>query len=218
MPQVQHIGPPGRRSFGRKESALRVAFRMTHGRDPIGPVRVGCRTPWCVAGPHLTDRLLRTQRTLTPGTAPVPLDDAIARMLRAGATYAQIRAELSVANRHIGRVRREQEIPVPPGRPRGGRLEPADAVARLITPYGDGHARWAGARTEDGYAVIWLGPKKRSVARLVFAGYHGREPVGQVRPDRTVCDEPDCIAGAHLADRVMRTADAVTESILGSNL
>ncbi|KQW13590.1 hypothetical protein [Streptomyces sp. Root369] len=37
----------------------RVAFRLAHGRDPEGPVRVGCVIKHCVEGSHLTDRLIR---------------------------------------------------------------------------------------------------------------------------------------------------------------
>ncbi|MCX4609494.1 hypothetical protein [Streptomyces mirabilis] len=37
----------------------RVAFRMAHGRDPEGQVRVGCVMKHCVEGTHLTDRLMR---------------------------------------------------------------------------------------------------------------------------------------------------------------
>ncbi|NJP75711.1 hypothetical protein HCJ99_34090, partial [Streptomyces sp. C1-2] len=44
--------------------------------------------------------------------------------------------------------------------------------------------------------------------------HHGREPVGYVKPG---CDEPDCMAGAHLTDRTIRAADTVYASILGSN-
>ncbi len=56
MPQICH---PGRN--GRKESALRVAFRMRHGRDAEGYVRPGCGVHQCVASGHLTDRVLRAR-------------------------------------------------------------------------------------------------------------------------------------------------------------
>lgn len=60
MPQIHH---PGRR--GRKESALRVAFRMRHGREPVGYVRPACGQRWCVASGHLMDRTMRDQFTRT---------------------------------------------------------------------------------------------------------------------------------------------------------
>lgn len=43
-------------------SALRIAFRMEHGREPEGPVFRDCRRSWCISGPHLTDQVLRAAR------------------------------------------------------------------------------------------------------------------------------------------------------------
>jgi hypothetical protein len=40
-------------------TALRVAFRMTYGRDPEGQVRASCVMKHCVEGTHLKDRLMR---------------------------------------------------------------------------------------------------------------------------------------------------------------
>jgi len=37
----------------------RVAFRMAHGREPEGIVRVSCPIKHCCEGSHLTDRLMR---------------------------------------------------------------------------------------------------------------------------------------------------------------
>lgn len=51
MPQICH--------HGRKESALRVAFRMRHNREPIGYVRPVCDEHACVASGHLADRPMR---------------------------------------------------------------------------------------------------------------------------------------------------------------
>lgn len=70
MPQILIPGPPGRRKKGRKESALRVAFRLHHGREPEGHVRRDCTAPWCVAGAHLTDQRMRAERTPHPRTTP----------------------------------------------------------------------------------------------------------------------------------------------------
>ncbi|MGW9299391.1 hypothetical protein ACWHA3_01005 [Streptomyces cyaneofuscatus] len=44
-----------------KLSAYRVAFRMAHGREPVGQVRPGCGYPRCVAGDHMEDRPMREQ-------------------------------------------------------------------------------------------------------------------------------------------------------------
>lgn len=51
------------RSGNRKTSALRVAFRMRHHRDPIGYVRPICGDPHCCASADLADRPMR--HTLT---------------------------------------------------------------------------------------------------------------------------------------------------------
>ncbi|MEV0114641.1 hypothetical protein AB0H77_15515 [Streptomyces sp. NPDC050844] len=46
-------------------SAYRVAFRLRHGREPIGRVTPGCDMPLCVAGDHLEDRLIRERTRST---------------------------------------------------------------------------------------------------------------------------------------------------------
>ncbi|MER6976014.1 hypothetical protein [Streptomyces carpinensis] len=43
------------------QTAYRVAFRIGHGQDPIGQIRVECEMPHCVEGGHLSDRLMRDQ-------------------------------------------------------------------------------------------------------------------------------------------------------------
>lgn len=44
------------------QTAYRVAFRMQHGREPVGKVSRSCGIPGCVAGPHQEDRLMRDAR------------------------------------------------------------------------------------------------------------------------------------------------------------
>ncbi|MEU3785214.1 hypothetical protein [Streptomyces sp900129855] len=41
------------------QTAFRVAFRLHHGREPVGKVSQSCEIPGCVAGEHQVDRLLR---------------------------------------------------------------------------------------------------------------------------------------------------------------
>lgn len=72
MPQICH---PGR--DGRKESALRVAFRMRHNREPDGHVKPGCGKPWCVASGHLTDRTIRDTAHHHDQPQPAPAPDPI---------------------------------------------------------------------------------------------------------------------------------------------
>ncbi|GHA01071.1 hypothetical protein ACFOOM_12420 [Streptomyces echinoruber] len=53
---VTNSGVPALRHGGRVHSAYRIAFRLHHGRDPVGRVTRTCDTPGCVAGGHLADR------------------------------------------------------------------------------------------------------------------------------------------------------------------
>lgn len=46
-------------------SAYRVAFRLHHGREPVGRVTPGCDMPLCVAGAHVEDRPIREQTRKT---------------------------------------------------------------------------------------------------------------------------------------------------------
>ncbi|MEU1853651.1 hypothetical protein ABZ499_31405 [Streptomyces sp. NPDC019990] len=59
---------------GRTLTVYRLAFRLHHGRDPVGKVRGTCRLKRCVEGAHLADGVLRAEGA--------PLTE-----LPAGATY-----------------------------------------------------------------------------------------------------------------------------------
>ncbi|MFJ5156352.1 Trp family transcriptional regulator [Streptomyces sp. NPDC088353] len=132
MPQVCHPG-----KGGRKESALRIAFRMRHGREPQGYVRPFCSEPDCVASGHLADRTIRDnlkrQSNAPRGTKPadpaprrtpdqaaaMKIRADIAELLRAGRTYREICAELHVSTGTVTATRRALEIPRnPPARRR----------------------------------------------------------------------------------------------------
>jgi uncharacterized protein YerC len=95
MPTI-HIPATGKR----KTSALRVAFRMTTGREPTGYVRPTCGRPWCIAALHLKDRPTRD------GEHPAPtLHQAIAHMLEQGASDWQITRTLNTTTSTITHVR-----------------------------------------------------------------------------------------------------------------
>jgi hypothetical protein len=52
--------PPIRlRNAGRKEAARTIAFRIDHGRNPIGRVTTGCDQPGCVHPQHVEDQPMR---------------------------------------------------------------------------------------------------------------------------------------------------------------
>ncbi|MFD9903859.1 hypothetical protein [Streptomyces sp. NPDC059063] len=48
--------------FTAAESAHRVAFRLHHGQEPQGQVRVDCTFSHCVKGEHQSDRVMREAR------------------------------------------------------------------------------------------------------------------------------------------------------------
>jgi hypothetical protein len=52
-------GTPFIKMGDRHISARRTAFRIAHGRDPIGQVRPTCGEPWCVAPAHQADQQQR---------------------------------------------------------------------------------------------------------------------------------------------------------------
>lgn len=64
-----------------------------------------------------------------------------------------------------------------------------------------GHLHWTVATAGRGTPMAACGGQVETVYRLAFRWWHGREPDGRVRP---TCDYPCCVAGAHLADRVLR--------------
>ncbi|MFF6825028.1 hypothetical protein [Streptomyces longwoodensis] len=122
----------------------------------------------------------------------------ITTMLRAGRPYEQIRAELGVAETTIRAARRASGLP--PGRP-GRRPRTVDAaLAQYSEPYGDGHVRWTGPRSGT-YPQVSVGGRTSAVPTTAFRVHHRRPAEGHVT---STCGEPDCIAGAHLADRTMR--------------
>jgi hypothetical protein len=70
-----------------------------------------------------------------------------------------------------------------------------------------GHLHWSGATTTRGTPVVACGGQVETAYRLAFRWHHGREPVGNVRPR---CGYPSCLAGGHLADRLLRTEGAAS--------
>ncbi|CBG73480.1 hypothetical protein SCAB_64771 [Streptomyces scabiei 87.22] len=153
----------------------------------------------------------------TPGAADV--DAAIAAMLRAGATYTEVREQLHVSAQRISGVRLEQKIPVPAGRCPGhnGPRTPEQTLAQYSRPAADGHTTWTGPTDGAGKPTIWTRHQALSGWRVAFLAHHGREPDGRVQ---VACDQPRCIAGPHLTDRRIRQAnqraDTAFEQIFGT--
>jgi hypothetical protein len=64
-----------------------------------------------------------------------------------------------------------------------------------------GHLHWSGATGARGTPVLAFGGQVETAYRLAFRWHYGREPQGNVRP---TCHYPCCVAGGHLADRMLR--------------
>lgn len=138
-------------------------------------------------------------------------------MLRAGATYDQVRAETGLSLNAISTLRKQHNITV-----RGRRKAPtkrltvdqAFALHTRPTATGD-HLLWTGPRSGRSVDLTASG-QTRNARSIAFQRHHGREPEGRMW--RT-CEHPDCIAGAHHTDRRIRGANAradhMFESIFG---
>ncbi|MFI1002014.1 hypothetical protein ACIP10_15470 [Streptomyces galbus] len=124
--------------------------------------------------------------------------EEIIKMLRAGRPYAEIRAELGVALSTIREARRACGLP--PGRPGRRPRDVETALAQYSEPYGDGHVRWTGPRSGT-YPQLCVGGGISAVPTTAFRVHHRRPAEGRIT---STCGEPDCVAGAHLADRTMR--------------
>lgn len=82
----------------------------------------------------------------------------VADLLRAGATYAQIKQQLHVTQSTISRTRTVLQIPLPPGRTRRSREEMTAARAQAIAMLRDG------ATSKQVYETTRVGPN--DIARL----------------------------------------------------
>ncbi|MFJ1664829.1 Trp family transcriptional regulator [Streptomyces bottropensis] len=145
------------------------------------------------------------------------IHDQVAGMLRAGATYSQIRNTLRVSSRVIAAARRTHSIKLAPGRQRD--RTPADTLALYSAPTGDGHTHWTGPWAGR-KPQLWHTGRAHSALRIAFRLHHGREPQGRVTRGNQGCEDPQCITGAHLADDRIRAArhraDQAFEQIFGS--
>lgn len=198
-----------------------------------------------------------------------PLDDQVAGLLEAGATYAQIRKQLQVSNGTIRRVRIERHVALPPGRAKRTRAQIDEAEQQALTMLHDGATveqiykttrislnviarlrRDAGLPrptynnptqrltldeaftryalpTTEGDHLLWTGPhsgrsldllaegRRYNARHIGFRKHHGRDPEGRVWRTRT-CDLPDCIAGAHHTDQLIRQANTRADHLFNA--
>jgi len=184
--------------------------------DVAAMLRAGATYAEIITRLHVSDSLIRhTRRTLG---IPVPperakrskavladLDDQAVAMLRAGATYTEIHRTLRLDLNRISRLRKHHGIPVTRRtreNPRRLTIDEAFTRHTRATTEG-GHLLWTGPRSGRSYDLIASGRTHNARAEA-FRRHHGRAPEGQTR--RT-CNQPDCIAGAHLTDRRIREAN-----------
>ncbi|WP_432032762.1 hypothetical protein [Streptomyces antibioticus] len=128
-------------------------------------------------------------------------------MLRAGATRQTITATTRISTATLTKIRKAFDLPAPK-RPRPTSTIP-QVLARHLQPYGDGHARWTGPQTGT-KPELNAGGRRYSARRQAFAAHHGRTPEGRVT---ATCTEPRCIAGAHLADDIIRTQQQAEQQL-----
>ncbi|MFB7115181.1 hypothetical protein [Streptomyces sp. NPDC056291] len=103
----------------------------------------------------------------------------------------------------VARVRRDlgqPAFPAPafPATARPARITDEARFEENAVVIAGGHVTWRGRSTIHGVPIV---DPFVTAARVAFRMYHGREPEGQVR---TTCEVKHCLAGGHLADRVMR--------------
>ncbi|MFB7574633.1 hypothetical protein [Streptomyces sp. NPDC056165] len=98
----------------------------------------------------------------------------------------------------VARVRRELGQPAFPATARPARMTDEERFEENAVVIAGGHVTWRGRSTIHGVPIV---DPFVTAARVAFRAHHGREPEGQVR---TTCEVKHCLAGGHLADRVMR--------------
>lgn len=190
-----------------------ATYRQIHDRLGVGQATIAA-TRKAHSIPLPPGRTGHSRR----GSDAAEVEARIAAMLRAGATYDTIRDELHVGTLTIAAVRRQHGIPTPSDRRRGNTAAraPEQTLAHHSRPAPDGHTHWAGPIDASGKPILWNRHKALNGWRVAFRVHHGREPVGRVT---VACDDPRCIAGAHLADRTIREAnrraDTAFEQIFG---
>jgi len=127
---------------------------------------------------------------------------AIAMML-AGAGSREIYQELRLSLNAIAQLRRELNIPAPRRDVWAEfRRTVDDAFERYAVPAEDGHLLWTGPRSGRSLDVLASGGR-HNARHVSFRRHYGREPIGRVFRRRS-CPLPDCVAGAHHTDALMR--------------
>jgi hypothetical protein len=127
----------------------------------------------------------------------------VAELLRAGYGNKAIARRLHMDTRPIAAARAELGLPnVKAGRRPAS--APIDLFWQRVQRLDDGHLAWTGYRTTDGTPAITTRGRVLSARRIAWRAWHGRDPVGYVRPG---CGLDECVAPDHATDRPMRAAN-----------
>jgi hypothetical protein len=135
----------------------------------------------------------------------------IAAMLRDGVPQIRIARELNVDPATVRRARDALGLPAP----RRGSRSRYPTLAAVFHGNSErlegGHVRWIGYRdAHSNTPIVFYGGQKTPAPKVAFQLHHGRDPVGKTLP---TCRMTGCIAGAHLADRPMREANARADAL-----
>lgn len=123
----------------------------------------------------------------------------VLRLLGEGHSDIYISRVLRTGNKRVARIRREHGLPAAYARFRSP-LTVEQAWATFTKPTEDGHLLWVGP-LRAGVPSFQHHRKARSARRIAFGMAHSRPPVGRVKSG---CDEPLCVAPAHVEDQQIR--------------
>ncbi|MFB6963469.1 hypothetical protein ACFCYB_42680 [Streptomyces sp. NPDC056309] len=125
--------------------------------------------------------------------------ETIAAALRAEAVSdLELAGRLGCGPHLVARVRADLRMPAFPSPAYPPRMTDEELFEQNAVVIAGGHVGWRGRTTIHGVPVL---DPFTTAARVAFRMHYGREPEGQVR---TTCEVKHCLAGGHLADRVMR--------------
>ncbi|XUL91021.1 hypothetical protein ACQ86D_33970 [Streptomyces galilaeus] len=163
-------------------------------------LHVGTRRVWAVRvarGIPLPPERAKRSRAEVAAQFPRAVE-----LLRAGASYEDIRAETRLTLNRIAELRRQHKIPTPRAHLGASQRFTVDqAFARYAQPGPEGHLIWTGPVSGRSLDLL-AGGRKYNARVVAFQRHYGREPEGRLW--RT-CKNTACIAGAHHTDLTIRT-------------
>jgi hypothetical protein len=132
-------------------------------------------------------------RTITTEQA-----EQIAAMLRAGAPQSAIMTALPGVTRQNIRTARIRHGITPPDRSDAATYDSIAAKWHTHLQADGDHMRWTGPTTNGTTPCMWWGRRTLSARAIAFELRTGRPPVGRVQAE---CEEPWCVAPAHVEDQ-----------------